>query len=52
MDEREWIESISKFECSDGRTLKFSDEFIKDKYVPTDGICKYCFEKIWFELVR
>lgn len=31
MNEREWIESIPKFECSDGRQLKFTDEFIKDK---------------------
>ena len=31
MNEREWIESIPKFECSDGRKLKFPDEFIKDK---------------------
>ena len=31
MNEREWVESIPKFECSDGRQLKFTDEFIKDK---------------------
>jgi hypothetical protein len=31
MNEREWIDSISKFECSDGRNLIFSDEFIKNK---------------------
>ena len=31
MDEREMIESISKFECSDGRNLNLSDQFIKNK---------------------
>lgn len=31
MSEREWIESISKFECSDGRQLILSDKFIKNK---------------------
>lgn len=31
MNERGWIKSISKFESSDGRKLKFPDEFIKDK---------------------
>lgn len=31
MTEREWIESIPRFECSDGRNVNFSDEFIKNK---------------------
>ncbi len=31
MNEREWIENISRFECSDGRYLNFTDEFIKNK---------------------
>lgn len=31
MNERAWIESIAKFECSDGRYLNFTEEFIKNK---------------------
>ena len=29
--DKQWIKNIPKFESSDGRRLKFSDEFIKNK---------------------